>query len=80
MNFMKERGLTKQKMKQDLFQNLALLHNINIVHRDIKPDNILYSGSLQRFVFTDFGITHSVSEQRHEKTLTNFAGTFDYCT
>lgn len=48
-------------MKKDLFENMDLMHRLNIVHRDIKPDNILYSESLKRFVFTDFGITHAVT-------------------
>lgn len=41
---------------EDISAGLAYLHNKDIVHHDIKPDNILRMGD-GRFVITDFGIS-----------------------
>ncbi len=37
-------------------QGLAHIHNNNIVHKDVKPDNILVSEDLNKVKMTDFGI------------------------
>jgi len=57
---MMEKGLAISKLKNDLTQNLRVLHSLKMVHKDIKPDNILYSSTMRRFVFTDFGLTHAL--------------------
>ena len=38
---------------------LYWIHKMNIIHRDIKPNNILkkYIGNLEVFEITDFGIS-----------------------
>jgi len=59
-------------------QNIKILHTLKLVHKDIKPDNILYSSSKNKFVFTDFGLAHSVEQKNNEKSLTSFSGTMDY--
>ena len=38
-------------------QALAFLHSINLVHLDVKPENILCNKSRSRFVLADFGLT-----------------------
>jgi serine/threonine protein kinase len=53
-----------------------MLHNIGIVHRDIKVQNILWSRRLHRFVLCDFGLSTSITERLGQKTLTEFCGTW----
>ena len=49
-----------QNVQKDLVENTYLLHSLKLVHKDIKPANILYSKERRRYIFCDFGLTHSV--------------------
>jgi serine/threonine protein kinase len=33
------------------------MHQLNMTHNDIKPDNIVYSSKLKKLVFIDFGMS-----------------------
>jgi serine/threonine-protein kinase len=43
---------------RDVAEALVYAHRENIVHRDIKPDNILLEAGTGRAMVTDFGIAH----------------------
>jgi serine/threonine-protein kinase len=50
----------------DVAKALAAAHEASMVHRDIKPDNILLTGGAASV--TDFGIAHAIHEARAEAT------------
>lgn len=47
-------------IKSDLQLNLIRLHVLQIIHHDIKMDNICYSNAFERYVFLDFGFSRAV--------------------
>jgi eukaryotic-like serine/threonine-protein kinase len=57
------------RILQDVADGLAYAHAHGVVHRDIKPDNILISGN--HAVVTDFGVAKAVSAAAGESSLTS---------
>lgn len=64
-----------QTVFRDICMALARLHEIGIIHRDVKGDNILVSKSGVSYL-CDFGISKIVDKDgKHRKRMTNNIGT-----
>jgi len=50
------------KFAKDVFAGLQSLHKANLVHGDLKPANILWSGQDGVFKCIDFGLSYSTAE------------------
>ena len=51
-----------RRITREVADALAYAHERGVVHRDIKPDNILLDASTGRTMVTDFGIARAASE------------------
>ena len=51
-----------RRIMREVTDALAYAHGRGVVHRDIKPDNILLDGETGRAMVTDFGIARAVQE------------------
>jgi eukaryotic-like serine/threonine-protein kinase len=71
---LKRRGqLAAEEARRILMETADALgagHALGIVHRDVKPDNILLEGSRGRVVLTDFGIAKALTSSTGPGTLT----------
>ena len=56
-----------------------MLHNFRIVHVDIKPENIMFSLTLEELVFIDFGFSRVLREKAGQMSRTMFIGSMKYC-
>ncbi len=63
---------TRRTMR-DVADALAYAHERGVVHRDIKPDNILIDAASGRPMVTDFGIARAVSDGDSRLTATGIA-------
>ena len=57
------------RILRDVLDALAYAHGQQVVHRDIKPDNVLLSG--KHALVTDFGVAKAVADATRRQTLTS---------
>ena len=62
-----------RRIVRDVADALAYAHGRGVVHRDIKPDNILLDASNGRPMVTDFGIARAISDGDARLTATGIA-------
>jgi serine/threonine-protein kinase len=62
-----------RRIMRDVADALAYAHERGVVHRDIKPDNILIDEDSGRPMVTDFGIARAVSDGDNRLTATGIA-------
>ncbi|MEX2180138.1 MAG: serine/threonine-protein kinase, partial [Gemmatimonadaceae bacterium] len=62
-----------RRITREVGDALAYAHERGVVHRDIKPDNILLDAATGRTMVTDFGIARAASEGDNRLTATGMA-------
>lgn len=68
MGALRGRMLTEARVRRllaDVAAGLAAAHRRKVVHRDIKPGNIILDGETGRAMVLDFGISAAFSSRRH---------------
>ena len=55
-------------------KTLSLIHQANIIHKDIKPENIFWNPDKNEINFVDFGLATQLSRERQ---ITNIASIFE---
>jgi serine/threonine-protein kinase len=56
---------------RDVAEALVYAHGKNVVHRDIKPDNILIERETKRAFVTDFGIARAIQQSSEISSVTS---------
>lgn len=68
-------NLSFEEIELSLKKRVRGMHMMCLVHKDIKPPNVLYSPSKKELVLCDFGISDFLTEKHGWKSLTFQEGT-----
>ena len=63
---------------QEVLQVLTFIHSYGVIHRDVKPDNLIRSTKDMHIVLIDFGAVKQVQPQSQEENHTIAIGTSGY--
>lgn len=77
----KNKNMTKDekyKICVNLASGLYILHSLNVVHKDIKPPNIIYHEPSKTFKFIDFGISCQKAINYDIECFKNWGGSKNY--
>ena len=66
------------RLEKDTKQNLAVLHFLQLIHKDIKPASILWSKKFKKFVFANYTLAQYVKTGPNIPTETYYEGTPEY--
>jgi len=66
------------KLLQEVAWALAYAHQRGVIHRDIKPDNIMIERATERALVTDFGIAVGLGAGAHSNAGGDIVGTARY--
>lgn len=61
------------RLGSDLAATLATLHGMGILHRDVKPDNIIFDTNSDRLVFIDFGLARLAKDVMTTQMVSPYA-------
>ena len=67
-----------EAIERRLKKCMRMMHLLQIINKDIKPQNILYSPSKKNLVFCDFGISSPIEEPQGSKSMVFKEGTLKY--
>jgi len=56
MEFCEQGFACNSTVSEDLLSALRKIHLFKLMHLDIKPDNICFSSTFNRYIFIDFGL------------------------
>ena len=62
-----------------LKDKISILHYFHLVHLDIKPPNIMFSPSIEDFVYIDYGFSKLIKENIGFKSKSKYYGSIKYC-
>ena len=66
-----------REVTRDVLNGLAYLHRQNIVHMDLKPENLLV-GYKQRIKIADFGVSRLLDIDRKSSAVSKMEGTYHF--